>query len=379
MSKPNKDQYYADIKAMNYSSRNTNDIYNSVDACSNAKQMWNIIKRVRDAKYLKEQMLLALKDEAGANLDNEENDFMLDNAYEDNTLEELNATMIMMARIQPTDDKSNESQLMMMSSIFSQIDSVIIFDDPYVNNNSGQTEHDINAHDQSLHDFESFIINVQVEAEKQRTMNIELQKQKSLLQWELETCKERREIALYKQAIKERENKYPEDIAFLEEKLRSHDRIMFKMQHSLRTIYMLVKKPNKVYDPHLKTGLGYANPERLKKAIEAQLKMYDGENLTSTKLKVDLPDYEKTLEDAEESRLKMKDKMIQLDYANLNALYESFAPQTVIPFKQTYFSSPSTSNVSSESSSVKSDLPSKKMSDESKLLKLFVNLNNEIN
>ncbi|GJT13671.1 hypothetical protein Tco_0860713, partial [Tanacetum coccineum] len=39
----------------------------------------------------KTNMLLALKDEDGAHLDDEENDFMLDNAYGDNTLEELNA------------------------------------------------------------------------------------------------------------------------------------------------------------------------------------------------------------------------------------------------------------------------------------------------
>ncbi|GJX51511.1 retrovirus-related pol polyprotein from transposon TNT 1-94 [Tanacetum coccineum] len=42
---------------------------------------------------------------------------------------------------------------------------------------------------------------------------------------------------------------------------------------------MLGKKPNKVYDRFLKVGLGYKNPERLKKAIAAQPKMYDGEKL----------------------------------------------------------------------------------------------------
>ncbi|GKA78216.1 hypothetical protein Tco_0784753 [Tanacetum coccineum] len=141
---------------------------------------------------------------------------------------------------------------------------------------------------------------------------------------------------------------------------------------------MLGKKPNKVYDPHLKTGLGYENLERLKKAVEAQPKMYDGERLESTRLKVDLPDYEETLEDAEKSRLKMKDKTIPLDYAKLNALYESFVPQTKILVEQTYFSFPCTSNISFESSSEKSDLPPKKMPNESKLLKLFVNLDKEI-
>nr|GFB71519.1 hypothetical protein [Tanacetum cinerariifolium] len=51
-----------------------------------------------------EQILLAVKDEAGSNLKDEENDFMLDNSYGDNTLEELIAAIIMMARIQPPDD-----------------------------------------------------------------------------------------------------------------------------------------------------------------------------------------------------------------------------------------------------------------------------------
>ncbi|GJW20872.1 hypothetical protein Tco_0031494 [Tanacetum coccineum] len=63
--------------------------------------------RVRDAKYFREQMLLATKDEARVHLDEEENDFMLDNSYRDNTLEELNATVIMMTCIQPTNDKSD--------------------------------------------------------------------------------------------------------------------------------------------------------------------------------------------------------------------------------------------------------------------------------
>ncbi|GJR93303.1 UBN2 domain-containing protein [Tanacetum coccineum] len=43
--------------------------------------------RVRDAKYFREQMLLALKDEAGSNLNNKENDFMIDSSYGDETME----------------------------------------------------------------------------------------------------------------------------------------------------------------------------------------------------------------------------------------------------------------------------------------------------
>ncbi|GJW20889.1 hypothetical protein Tco_0031511 [Tanacetum coccineum] len=53
--------------------------------------------RVCDVKYFRKQMLLAMKDEAKSNLKDEENDFMLDNSYGDETLEELTAAVIMMA------------------------------------------------------------------------------------------------------------------------------------------------------------------------------------------------------------------------------------------------------------------------------------------
>ncbi|GJQ90766.1 retrovirus-related pol polyprotein from transposon TNT 1-94 [Tanacetum coccineum] len=47
--------------------------------------------KVCDEKYFREQMLLAMKDEAGGTLNDEENDFMLDNSYGDETLKELTA------------------------------------------------------------------------------------------------------------------------------------------------------------------------------------------------------------------------------------------------------------------------------------------------
>ncbi|GJR34950.1 hypothetical protein Tco_1210634 [Tanacetum coccineum] len=217
--------------------------------------------RVRDVKYFREQMLLAMKDEAGSNLMDEENDFMLDNSYGDETLEELIAAL----------------------------------------------EREIRADKDTI-----------------------------------------------ERILKEKDK--IENIADLEEKMSYHDRIVYKMGESIQTICMLGKTPNKVYDPFLKAGLGYQNPERIKKSIAAQPKMYHGEMLYSTKLKIDSPDSEETLEDAEESQLKMKNKMIQLDYGKLNALYETFVPQKEPSVEQTYFSFPSTSNEYSESNEVMSNL-----------------------
>nr|GEW60776.1 hypothetical protein [Tanacetum cinerariifolium] len=120
------------------------------------------------------------------------------------------------------------------------------------------------------------------------------------------------------------------------------------------------------------------NPKRLKKAIAAQLKMYDVDMLYSEKLKINSADSEKTLEDAKESQNKMKDKMIQVNYDKINALYETFVPQQELFAKQTYFLIPSTSNNNYESKDVPSESPVLKMPNESRLLNMIDKLGNAL-
>ncbi|GKC23150.1 retrovirus-related pol polyprotein from transposon TNT 1-94 [Tanacetum coccineum] len=172
--------------------------------------------KVHVAKYFREQMLLAMKDVAGSHLSNEENDFMLDNAYGEESLDELTASVMLMARLQSATETT---------------DTVPSYDD------------------------------------------------KAVIQ----------------------------------------------------------------------------NPERLKKVIAAQPKMYDGDMLHSEKLIINSTNSEETLEGAEESQNKMKNKMIQVNYDKINALYETFVLQQEIFAEQTYFSIPSTSNHSSESKDVPSE------------------------
>ncbi|GKB20715.1 hypothetical protein Tco_0854638 [Tanacetum coccineum] len=239
-------------------------------------------------------MLLAMKDEAGSHLCNKENDFMLDNAYGEELLDELAASVMLMAQLQPAAETTN---------------TVPSYDDKAIS----QVHDSSKAHEH-----------------------------------------------LAKKAFKERENQYLEDIFDLEVKLSSHDQIVYKMGQSLQTIHMLGKKLNKIYDPFLKVGLGYQNPERLKKAIAAQPKMYDGDMLHSEKLIINSTDSGETLKDAEESRIKMRNKMIQINYEKINALYETFVPQQEFSTEQTYFSIPSTSNNNSKSKDVPSESPIKK-------------------
>ncbi|GJU74219.1 hypothetical protein Tco_1265624 [Tanacetum coccineum] len=161
-------QYEADIEAMNLILISIpNDIYNSVDVCQNARDMWdrggriarrsyntykestessNVQKktgnvqrtlrtsssgnatnvqcyncnckvhyardypkpRVRDFKYFMEQMFLAKKDKAEVILSNDQNDFLLADAAQMEEIEELSANICMMARIQQANTDSNE-------------------------------------------------------------------------------------------------------------------------------------------------------------------------------------------------------------------------------------------------------------------------------
>ncbi|GJX46262.1 retrovirus-related pol polyprotein from transposon TNT 1-94 [Tanacetum coccineum] len=313
-------------------------------------------------------MLLAMKDEAESNLNDEENDFMLDNSFRDETLEELTAAIIMMARIQPADDNAvherknhGKRKTIINTSNDVHIDSNIIFDDPYVENNEtcDELEREICADKDTIE-------RILKEKDKIESEFFKVENEKLIIQHETQ---------LAKKAFKEREDRYLKDIVDLEEKLSSHDKIVYKIGQSIQIIHMLGKTPNQVYDPFLKAGLGYKNPKRLKKAITTQQKMYHGEKLCSTKLKIDSPDYEETLEDAKESRLKMRNKMVQLYYNKLNALYETFVPQKESSVVQTYFLIPYTYNIYFESNKVKTDSQIPKMPKESKLLKMALAIN----
>nr|GEY16131.1 hypothetical protein [Tanacetum cinerariifolium] len=233
--------------------------------------------KVRDAKYFREQILLARKDEAGNNLSNKENDFMLDNACGEETLDELTASVNVSSKANGQVSHV-KSKTIIHTSDDDQIDSSIIFDDPHVENNDGTSKHDSNAYDE-YHEIQMLAYNVQHSSAHQVSQASNSPEKNMLKSVNIKL--------LAKKAFKDRENRYLEDIVDLEEKLISHDRIVYKMGQSIQTIHMIGKKPNKVYDPFLKAGLDYQNPECLKKAIVAQPKMYDGDSLHSDKLIID--------------------------------------------------------------------------------------------
>ncbi|GJT30053.1 putative ribonuclease H-like domain-containing protein [Tanacetum coccineum] len=227
--------------------------------------------RVRDVKYFREQMLLAMKDEVGSNLTNTENDFMLDQTYDDDEMKELTAAV-------QTSSSNRErmnhvtSKTIVCTSMDDQIDSSIIFDGPYVANNGSISSQHSRSFDRNNAILElASKLKCEIQKEKEHIDNLLKEKdklQKEVYQVENEKLIIQHETKLKKQDFQEKENRYLDDILDLQEKLSSHDRIVYKMGQSIQTIHMLGKKPNKFYDQFLKIGLGYQNPERLKKAIE---------------------------------------------------------------------------------------------------------------
>ncbi|GJS33318.1 hypothetical protein Tco_0531700 [Tanacetum coccineum] len=240
-------------------------------------------------------------------------------------MEELTAAVMLMARIQPTNGNT---------------ETVPSYDAKAVSEVNASSK----VHEQANKDTIERILK---EKDKIQSYFFKIENEKIIIQ---------HATHLAKKYFKERENRYLEDIIDLEEKLSSHDRIVYKM-----------------------AGLGYKNPECLKKAIAAQRKMYDGEMLHSAKLNIDSSDSEETLEDVEKSRLKMRNKMVQLNDGKSNVLYETFVPKQEFSIEQTYFLIPSTSNNGSELKEVTLDLPIPKMLKESKLLKMVDKMGVTIN
>nr|GEU98273.1 hypothetical protein [Tanacetum cinerariifolium] len=101
--------------------------------------------------------------------------------YDAEVISEVNASQIDMLNglLSKSDHEHGfhvKLKTVILTSVDDQIDYDIIFNDPYVDNNSGKTKHDPNAHDQPYAYIESLIYNVQVEAENQRKMNNGLKK-----------------------------------------------------------------------------------------------------------------------------------------------------------------------------------------------------------
>nr|GEX17771.1 hypothetical protein [Tanacetum cinerariifolium] len=169
-----RSRYEADIKAINLILLSIpNDIYNSVDACENAKDMWDRVKRLIAKRAAKTHDPLTLVPNTYASsssfrslaahyvtrppsvVDYDEDyqgDAICDNQIEE--LKDMSANICMMARIQQADnDSKNESSY--DSAFISEV-------------HDGKFEHDKNVHDQQDNAMELLARNAYREGENNK-------------------------------------------------------------------------------------------------------------------------------------------------------------------------------------------------------------------
>ncbi|GKB91757.1 hypothetical protein Tco_0964029 [Tanacetum coccineum] len=110
-------------------------------------------------------------------------------------------------------------------------------------------------------------------------------------------------VTLLKNDFKKEESRNIDREIVLEKRIKQLDNIVFKRDQSAQIIHMLTK-PQFFYDHTTKQALGFQNPYDMKKAQQLELILYDGNVIKNTSAIV-IPDSEKTLMLAEESRSKM--------------------------------------------------------------------------
>ncbi|GJZ59570.1 hypothetical protein Tco_0615386 [Tanacetum coccineum] len=186
--------------------------------------------------------------------------------------------------------------------------------------------------------------------------------------------------------FKHRKDKYLNDILQLQAKNKDLENVVCKMGKSTETLRLLTNEQRAYWDNTRKSGLGYKGPCVLSLANAKNPKLYSAYELRDENVQLHVFDSEETLEDAEKSRLKMKelqkDEKVQelriktIDYTKLNKLYETFVPQVELSLEQKYFSKTFTSSETSSNEST-SKSPPASMPSSSKLITNLKKMENE--
>nr|GEZ84407.1 hypothetical protein [Tanacetum cinerariifolium] len=159
---------------------------------------------------------------------------------------------------------------------------------------------------------------------------------------------------IFNQTQRHKGEKYLNDIIQLQAKNKDLENVVCKMGKSTETLWLLTNEQKALRDNLRKSGLVYNGSYVLSQAYAKIPKLYRAYEFCGQNEQLHVFDSEDTLEDAEQSRLKMnefqKDEKVQalkikpIDYGKLNKLFDNFVPQKKLSAEQTYFSSSFTSS-----------------------------------
>nr|GFC07180.1 hypothetical protein [Tanacetum cinerariifolium] len=124
------------------------------------------------------------------------------------------------------------------------------------------------------------------------------------------------------------EDKEIEKVIDLENKVKVLDNIVYKTGQSVQTMNMLNNK----------CRTSFAKPEYLKKAKEANPRLYDIGCYNDNLALMLTPESDEVIRLEKESRSKLSDLVRPFDNAKLNSLYDLFVPQREKSSEQRFFS-----------------------------------------
>ncbi|GJU23331.1 hypothetical protein Tco_1156673 [Tanacetum coccineum] len=194
--------------------------------------------------------------------------------------------------------------------------------------------------------------------------------------------------AIFKQQLSDKEDKYLNDILQLQAKNKDLDNVVCKMGKSTETPRLLTNEQRAYRDNICNLSLGYKGPYVLSLANAKISKLYSAYELREENVQLHVFNSEKTLENAENRRLKMKEfqkdekvqelKIKPIDYTNLNNLYENFVPQVELSLEQKYFSETFISSETYSNASTSNSPPTTMPIEVKEMMDVFVSMESDL-
>ncbi|GJV34451.1 copia protein [Tanacetum coccineum] len=283
-------------------------------------------KRLRNASWFKEKLMLAEAQEA--------------DAYDSDCEHLSSAKAVLMANLSSCDPK-----------VLSEVPYLESYPNDIINQAVQEMQYFEQTHDINPSAPNDLLVLSLVEQMTDHVAHLDKENQTNKMQ-EIDTLKETlsnnvkekeslsKTLTVFKTESKEKESKYIDKEIVLEKQNKELENIICKMYRSTQAMHMLTK-PQVFYDDTHKQALGYQNPFHLKKAQRIQPTLYDGSVIAKEHAVISVIDDEETLILEEESRSKMLDKqndpisiekkikISPIDYSKLNKIKEDFRKRFV--------------------------------------------------
>nr|GFB27926.1 hypothetical protein [Tanacetum cinerariifolium] len=297
-------------------------------------------KRAEDAAYHREKMLLCKQEEAGIQLNAEQADWK-DDTDDESDDQELEAHYMYMAKLQQVSPDAVDSGPIFNTEPEQKVqtdDHYDVFAIECQHPEQSESVHKTYLIEQDAHNviIESVDMNYDSEQIDQNDEDDDLAKDKSKA--ELKRCDSieyasEMELACAKvrdaqiKLYKSREDKKIEKVIDLENKVKVLDNIVYKTGQTVQTMNMINNK--------CRTSSG--KPEFLKKAKQANPRLYDIGCYNDNLAVMLAPESDEVIRLEKESRSKLSDLIKPFDYTKLNSLYDLFVPQREKSSEQRYF------------------------------------------